>query len=157
TKQVIDNPIINREHEVPYTAGGSVPLEDPTVFIDRRFPRSFTVDGVTFDPADPFVIHETLEQHIMELGIKGGMAPEEAYRVAHFEFAEKAEGAWYKAHGIDQAKAEAAYAPFMAEIQKAPIGRQSGDTLWFQGVRSPELGGLERGTPQRSEYWTSNL
>ena len=120
TRHVIDNPIINRDYTIPYTAGGSVPLEDPTFFIDRRFPQSFTIDGVTFDPAAPFAVHENVEQHVMDLLVKGGMSNEEAYRVAHFEFAEKAEGAWYAAHGIDQAKAEAAYAPIMAEIQKAP-------------------------------------
>jgi hypothetical protein len=119
TKQVIDSPVVDREHTVPYTAGGSVPLEDPTFFVDSRFPRSFTIDGVTFDPADPFAIHENLEQHTMELLTKGGMDAPTAYKVAHFEFAEKAEGAWYAAHGIDQTKAEAAYAPYMAEIQKS--------------------------------------
>jgi hypothetical protein len=31
------------------------------------------------------------------------------------------------------------------------------DTLMYQGVRSPRVGGLEKGSPQRSEYWTSNL
>lgn len=208
TKQVIDSPVVDREHTVPYTAGGSVPLEDPTFFIDHRFPQSFTIDGVTFDPASPFAVHENVEQHTMDMLLKGGheppatgsvrlyrgeqdwgpypnetyrpraqfwttdperargygqprfidvpreelasnfsrdvkgdyqtgdadsgyhnraapyrgMAPEEAYRVAHFEFAEKAEGAWYAAHGIDQARAEAAYAPYMAEIQKAADG-----------------------------------
>ena len=119
TKQVIDSPVVDREHTVPYTAGGSVPLDDPTFFIDRRFPKSFTIDGTTFDPADPFSVHENIEQHTMELLTKGGMDAPTAYKVAHFEFAEKAEGAWYAAHGIDQAKAEAAYAPYMAEIQKA--------------------------------------
>ena len=119
TKQVIDSPVVDREHTVPYTAGGSVPLDDPTFFIDHRFPQSFTIDGTTFDPADPFAVHENIEQHTMELLTKGGMDAQTAYKVAHFEFAEKAEGAWYAAHGIDQAKAEAAYAPYMAEIQKS--------------------------------------
>ena len=122
TRHVIDSPIVDREHTVPYTAGGSVPLADPTFFIDRRFPTSFTVDGITFDPADPFSIHENTEQHAMEVLIKGGMDPGSAYKVAHFEIAEKAEGAWYAAHGIDQAKAEAAYAPFMAQIQHEGAG-----------------------------------
>ena len=117
TRNVIDNPIVDQEHSVPYTAGGSVPLPDPTFFIDYRFPREFTVDGVTYDPAEPFALHENTEQHAMEALIKGGMSSDEAYRVAHFEIAEKAEGAWYRAHGIDQAKAEAAYAPIMAQIQ----------------------------------------
>lgn len=118
TRDVVDAPVIDREHDVPYTAGGSVPLDDPTTFIDRHFPRSFTIDGVTFDPADPFVIHENVEQHTMEMLLKGGMDAGTAYKVAHFEFAEKAEGAWYRAHGIDQSEAEVAYAPYMAQIQR---------------------------------------
>jgi hypothetical protein len=122
TRHVIDSPIVDREHTIPYTAGGSVPLEDPTFFIDRRFPREFTVDGITFDPADPFSIHENTEQHAMMALIKGGMDSATAYKVAHFEIAEKAEGAWYAAHGIDQAKAEAAYAPIMAQIQHEGAG-----------------------------------
>jgi len=122
TKGVIDQPLIDRSHSVPYTAGGSVPLDDPTVFIDWRFPHLMEVDGKVFDPADPFVIHENVEQHTMDLLTKGGMSTEAAYRVAHFEFAEKAEGAWYEAHGISKENAEKAYAPIMAEIQRAPSG-----------------------------------
>lgn len=117
-QNTVDHPNVDREHTVPYTAGGSVPAEDPTMFIDHRFPKSFTIDGVTFDPAEPFAIHENVEQHVMEQLIKGGMTHEEAYRVAHFEFAEKAEGAWYASKGISKEKAEAAYAPYMAKIQK---------------------------------------
>jgi len=117
TNRAIDNPVIVDKFDVPYGAGGSEPLENPTVYLDRHLPRSMTVDGVTFDPADPFVIHENLEQHVMENLIKGGMSAGDAYRVAHFEFAEKAEGAWYRAHGIDQAKAEAAYKPYLDQIE----------------------------------------
>lgn len=117
TRGVIDNPVVDRTHDVPYTAGGSVPLADEKMFIDKNFPRAFNIDGKVFDPADPFAVHENVEQHTMDILTKGGMTDEEAYRVAHFEFAEKAEGAWYRAHGIDQEKAEAAYAPYMAAIQ----------------------------------------
>jgi hypothetical protein len=45
------------------------------------------------------------------------MDAQTAYKVAHFEFAERAEGAWYQAHGIDQAKAEALYKPILDRIQ----------------------------------------
>jgi hypothetical protein len=117
TKRNIDEAVINDQYDVPYSAGGSVPLHDPTMFIDRHFPRSMEVDGVRFDPAEPFTIHENVEQHVMEVLIKGGMDKQTAYKVAHFEFAEKAEGAWYRAHGIDQAKAEAAYRPYIDQIQ----------------------------------------
>src|SRR5262245_2499558 len=125
TSHVIENVVVDRSHTVPYTAGGSTPLENPTMYIDRRFPTEFTVRSlsdskktVTFDPAEPFAIHENIEQHVMETLIKGGMDKQTAYKVAHFGFAEVAEGAWYAAHDIDQAAAEAAYKPHMDRIQK---------------------------------------
>lgn len=117
TKAVIDNPVVDRTRDVPYMAGGSTPLADPTVYIDRHVPKEQTVGGVTFDPADPWIVHENVEQHTMGLLIKGGMKPEEAYRVAHFEFAEPAEQAWYRAHGIDQAAAEKEQASWLPKIQ----------------------------------------
>lgn len=118
TKSVIDNPVVDRAHDVPYGAGGSVPLEKPITYIDKDFPRSFSIDGRAFDPADPFIVHENTEQTVMGLLEDAGWDKQTAYRVAHFEFAEKAEGAWYKAHGIDQARAEAAYKPYLDAIQR---------------------------------------
>ena len=124
TKAVINNPVIDRTHDVPYMAGGSVPLDDPTVYIDRHVPETQTVkrisdptQTVTFDPADAWVVHENVEQHTMELLTKNGMDAQEAYRVAHFEFAEKAEQAWYRAHDIDQEAAEAEQQKWLPQIQ----------------------------------------
>lgn len=117
TKAVIDNPVIDRSRDVPYMAGGSKDLNDATVYIDRHVPKTQTVKGVTFDPADPWVVHENSEQHAMQIAIKGGMTPEEAYRVAHFEVAEKAEQAWYRAHGIDQVAAEKEQLSWLPRIQ----------------------------------------
>ena len=45
------------------------------------------------------------------------MSDGEAYRVAHFEFAEPAEQAWYRAHGIDQVTAEKEQASWLPRIQ----------------------------------------
>lgn len=127
TTNAIDHPLVDRSHTVPYTAGGSTPLADPTVYIDHRFPREIEAprisdpsQTVTFDPAEPFVIHENVEQHTMEALIKGGMDEKSAYRVAHYEFAEKAEGAWYRANDIDQDAAEKIYEPILDRIQNAP-------------------------------------
>ena len=117
TKKNIDRPTVDRSHTVPYTAGGSTPLEDPRVFIDRGLPREMEVGGVKFDPAVPFTIHENIEQTVMDMLIKEGMDKDTAYKVAHYEFAEKAEAAWYKANGIDPAEAEAAYKPYLDAIQ----------------------------------------
>src|SRR6266705_1365572 len=125
TSSVIDSPVVDRSHTIPYTAGGSVPLSDPTFYIDHRFPEQITARRasdpartVTFDPAEPFAIHENVEQHVMEQLISGGMDKAAAYKVAHFEFAEKAEGAWYALHDIDQAHAEELYQPHMDRIQR---------------------------------------
>ena len=123
TKAVIDNPVVDRQHDVPYMAGGSTPMEDPTVYIDRHVPKEQTAPRasgtgtVTFDPADPWIVHENVEQHTMELLKKGGMEDAEAYRVAHFEYAEKAEQAWYRAHDIDQAAAEREQMSWLPRIQ----------------------------------------
>lgn len=117
TKRNIDGPVIDDTHDVPHSAGGSVPLHDPTVYIDRHFPRSMEVDGVRFDPAEPLTVRANVEHHVMDTLIRGGMDQAVASRVARFEFAEKAEAAWYRAHGIDQAQAEAAYRPFIDAIR----------------------------------------
>lgn len=124
TKAAIDNAVIDRSRDVPYMAGGSTPLQDPTVYIDRHVPKeqsapslSDPAKSITFDPAEPWTVHENVEQHTMEMLIKGGMAPEEAYRVAHFEFAEPAEQAWYRAHDIDQAVAEKEQLSWLPKIQ----------------------------------------
>jgi hypothetical protein len=114
TKAAIDSPVVNRTNDVPYSAGAD--KTGPELNIDRHFPESFTIDGVTFDPADPFAVHEFSERDAMERLIAGGIDEETAYRVAHYEVAEKAEGAWYTAHGINQADAEAAYQPFIDAI-----------------------------------------
>jgi hypothetical protein len=117
-RDLIDNPVIDRNSTVPYGAGGSVPFEKPDVHIDRNFPRSFTVDGVTFDPAEPLTIHENAEQFVMERLEKNGVSKATAYKIAHWEYAEKVEGAWYKAHGIDQEEAEKQYKPYLEAIQR---------------------------------------
>lgn len=127
TANAIDHPLVDRTHSVPYTAGGSDPLADPTVYIDHRFPKEIEAPSlsnpnqtVKFDPAEPFTVHENVEQHTMEKLISGGMDDKSAYRVAHYEFAEKAEGAWYRANDIDQIAAEKIYEPILDKIQNAP-------------------------------------
>jgi hypothetical protein len=123
-QSVIDNPVVDRSHTIPYEAGGSVPLERPTTYLDEHVPDKFTVSRlsdpsqkITFDPADPTIIHENTEEFAMDLLIKGGMKPAEAYRVAHFEIAEKAEHAWYTANDIDPAAAEAEWDKIQPGIQ----------------------------------------
>jgi hypothetical protein len=122
TKAVIDNPVVDRSHDVPYMAGASDPINNPTVFVDRHVPKEQTIGGITFDPADPWVVHENVEQHTMDILIKAGMDDETAYKVAHFNFAEPAEQAWYRAHGIDQVAAEKEQMTWLPKIQGENTG-----------------------------------
>jgi hypothetical protein len=72
TRAVIDHPVVDRSHDIPYMAGASDPINNPTVYIDKHVPKEQTVGGVTFDPADPWIVHENVEQHTMELLLRGG-------------------------------------------------------------------------------------
>jgi hypothetical protein len=116
-RRVIDEAVLDRRFDIPYGAGGSVPPENPVFFVDRDFPSRFTIGKVTFDPAEPFAIHENFEQYMMDILTKAQWDNPRAYKVSH-HIAELVEGAWYRAHGIDQAKAEAAYAPYLKAIQR---------------------------------------
>lgn len=125
TGKVLANTIIDRSHTIPYTAGGSMPLDDPTTFIDCRFPRNFTVarlsdpsKKITFSPDAPLSIHENIEQAVMLHLVSVGFPHEVAYKIAHFKFAEVAEAAWYTEHDINQEAAEKAYLPYLRQIQK---------------------------------------
>jgi strawberry notch-like protein/NTP hydrolase family protein/inorganic pyrophosphatase-like protein/ADP-ribosyltransferase-like protein len=61
----IANPKINDKNDVPYMAGASNG-DDRTTNYDKRLPRTATVSGVTFDPAIPANVHETVEKAAME-------------------------------------------------------------------------------------------
>jgi hypothetical protein len=123
TRRNIDHPVIDRSMPVPYGAGGSIPLEDPTTFIDNSVPDRITMaSGASFDPADPWTIHENAEQRVMELLISVGVDDELAYRFAHFCVAEIAEHAWYRYNGIDPDEAEAAELPILDKLRSEQIG-----------------------------------
>lgn len=115
-KQVIDNPVVDDSHSVPNSWGGSEPIENPTVYRDKDFPKQITVDGKTIDTAEPAAVHENTEQFAMERMMAGGMDRATALKVAFWEFGEKAEDAWYTAHGMDPAKVEAALKPYVDAI-----------------------------------------
>lgn len=100
-QEAIANPKIDRSHDVPYEAGASSKPNDFTTHIDKSIPTSVSISGKTFDPAVPANIHEQVEREVMNNLIKKGMTNQKAYEIAHHEFAEPAEDAWYKAHGID--------------------------------------------------------
>ncbi len=106
-QEAITNPKIDRSHDVPYEAGASSKPDDFTTHIDKRIPTSVNIEGKTFDPAIPANIHEQIERHVMETLIKHGMPDAKAYEIAHHEYAEPAEDAWYKSQGIDINKVNA--------------------------------------------------
>jgi hypothetical protein len=83
--------------------------------------------GKTYDPAEPFAAHEFSERDAINKLMAAGMSEQAAYRVAHWEVAEPAEGAWYKSRNIDQAKAEAAYQPFIDQIEHEKLAKGDGD------------------------------
>ncbi|HXC03773.1 MAG TPA: hypothetical protein VNZ86_03425, partial [Bacteroidia bacterium] len=95
----LNNLKVDRTHDVPYEAGPS--KTGSTLYLDKSIPHEAHVSGVSFDPAVPASIHEFTERHVMNQLTKKGMTDEKAYEIAHHEFAEPAEDAWYRAHGID--------------------------------------------------------
>ncbi len=124
TKAVIDNAVVDRSRTIPYEAGGSVPLNKPTTYLDEHVPESFTVKRlsdpaktITFDSAEPTIIHENVEETVEKILTDHGMEQPVAYKVAHFEFAEVAEHAWYTANDIDPVAAEAEWKKLQPGIQ----------------------------------------
>lgn len=115
-KNVIDNPIIDREHEIPNSWGGSVPIDNPVTYIDKEFPRALAVDGVTFDPAHGAVVHENIEEFIVTELMKGGMSRDAALRAAYWGWGNPAEHAVYRAHGMNPDHVEAALKPYLDRI-----------------------------------------
>lgn len=115
-KAVIENPVLDDSHTVPNSLGTSMPLENPTLYRDRDFPKQMTVDGVTFDTAEPSAVHENVEAFAIEAMVKGGMDQATALKVGFWEFGEKAEDAWYSAHGMDPEKVEAKYTEHLNRI-----------------------------------------
>lgn len=97
----LSNLQVNREHDVPYIAGPS--NKGDTLYVDKSVPKEMTVGDKTFDPAVPLAIHEFTERHVLNTLTKKGMTDNKAYEIAHHEYAEPAEDAWYRANGIDVA------------------------------------------------------
>jgi hypothetical protein len=90
---------VDRGYEVPYISGLSE--SGDTLYIDKDVPTKMSISGVTFDPAEPLWIHETVEKHAYDHLIKSGMDKEQAYLHAHHGYAEPAEDNWYRSKGIN--------------------------------------------------------
>jgi hypothetical protein len=107
----IANGSVNRANDVPYEAGASKG-NDPTTNLDHHLPRvAELANGQSFDPAVPAKIHEQVEKVAMERLIakeKEHLGREltqkeinRIYEIAHHEYAEVAEDAWYRQQGLD--------------------------------------------------------
>lgn len=92
-REAIENPEINRRHEVPLAAGASEGDSDVT-HIDRRIPETFTTKaGKEYSPDEFLNVHEVVEKWCMEnLRL--------SYRDAHYDYALPAEKAAVEAAGI---------------------------------------------------------
>jgi hypothetical protein len=111
----------------------------PTIYLDKRFPHSFTVDGITFDPAEPMLVRENVARRVEELTTRGGMKPAAAAKVANL-MADRAENAWYKSHGINRDRAEQAYEPYRKAIDHAASDLTSAQMAEAQGIfETPDL------------------
>jgi hypothetical protein len=75
-----------------------------------------TVDGVTFDTADPAAIHENVEEFVVDALVKSGMDQATALKVAFWNFGEIAEDAFYRSHGLDPERVEVQYTDILNEI-----------------------------------------
>src|SRR5258706_494795 len=120
-KEVINNPVVDDAHTIPNSLGGSTPVDNPTLYRDKDFPKTLTVDGVTFDTAEPSAVHENVEEFVIDALVKGGMDQATALKVAFWNFGEVAEDAWYRSHGIDPEKVEAKYTEHLDRIAARPI------------------------------------
>jgi hypothetical protein len=106
----IANGPVNRANDVPYEAGASKG-NDPTTNLDSHLPRQVELKSGTFDPAIPAKIHEQVEKFVMERLLAKKRAEvgrelkqseiDEIYEIAHHEYAEPAEDAWYRQQGLD--------------------------------------------------------
>ena len=115
-RPVLDNAVVDRTRDIPNSWGGDKTLNNPTTYVDHRFPKEMTVDGVTFDTAEPAIIHENIEHKAIQLLTDAGMEPDAALRVAYWGWGNPAEHAWYTAHGMNPDHVEAALRPILDKI-----------------------------------------
>ena len=113
---------VDRDHYVPYTAGSSV--NGGMTYIDHRVPRNMVLpaaDGsgamVPVPTTLPMILHEQIEKPIMQRLIAGGMEPAAAYKVAHWQFAEPLEDAYYQSRGVRTQDAEGWWATKQQQIE----------------------------------------
>jgi hypothetical protein len=112
----INNPIVDRTKIIPNTDGASEPLGNPTIYQDPLGLKEVTSKGVTLDTAEGSAVHENMEQFAIKAMREAGMDEEEALSVSFWEFGEKAEDAFYAAHGMDPADVEAQLTPNLNQV-----------------------------------------
>jgi len=115
-KKIIDHAVLDDSHTIPNSFGGSEPIDNPTLYRDKDFPKVMSQGGVTFDTAEPSSIHENIEEFVIDILTDAGMDQATALNVAFWEFGEVAEDAFYRAHGMDPEKVEAKYTHLLDKI-----------------------------------------
>lgn len=118
-KSVVNDPVIDRSHTIPNSWSGSDPIENPTTYIDKSFPKELEVDGIKWDPAEPAAVRENVEERAYDALVEGGMTPDVAQKVAYHDAGNPAENAWYASHSIDPEKANAKMQPVLDRIDQA--------------------------------------
>lgn len=152
-RQVINNPVVDDTRTIPNSWGDSTPVDNPLLYRDRDFPKQMTVDGVTYDTFEPAAVRENVEGLWVRVLMDGGMDRDAAFKVAALA-GDKSENAWYAAHGIDPAHAEAEYTKILDEIASRKADDVPPDL--FKGTypdgdpRKAEPGPIDKPTPEET-------
>ena len=107
--------------DVPFTAGASKGA-NTTTNIDSRVPKIAVLPGgKSFATEEPMRIHEQVEKPVMEALTKGGMDDDSAYSVSHWDFAQPAEDAYYKALGLNPQHVDAFWDRLATNVQESKV------------------------------------
>lgn len=105
-KDAIDNGAIKNDVHVPSIAAAAAG-DDATTAVDRSIPKIAVLpSGNRFEPQKALQIHEQVEKFVQSYLTQHGMPETSAFKVAHWDFAEPAEAAYYKGLGIDPQDAQ---------------------------------------------------
>ena len=127
-KAAIENGVTDTGH-VPAIAGSSAG-EDTHTHVDSSLPKEVPLGNKRFEPAKAMQIHEQVEKFVMEYLQSKDFSDKDAYTIAHHDFAEPAEDAYYRALGIDPKQAEAWWAGPAKRMVEANKNRTVSDNLY---------------------------
>jgi hypothetical protein len=131
--QAAINGPVDRSMHVPAMAGSST--DNVTTLIDSSVPVKAYIPSGTFDTAPPLQIHEQIEKPVLQFLTANGMDPQAAYKVAHWDFAEPAEDAYYRSI----AEKQGADPDTFADEAEAFWDRQEKTTAKNKGPVAPDI------------------